>query len=175
MLKKIAIGLAAVIVIILGLAAMQPDTYSVTRTASIKAPPARLIAMIADFNQWKAWSPWEKLDPAMQRTISTPSSGPGASYAWSGNKDVGKGRMDIASVTPDKVVINLEFIEPFASKNLAVFTVTPAGAGSTVVWTMSGPMDVPSKIMGVFVSMDKMIGKDFERGLAQMKALAERP
>jgi hypothetical protein len=174
MFKKIAFGLAAVIVIILGLAAMQPDSYSVTRSASIKAPPDQLIAMIADFNRWRDWSPWEKLDPAMHRTISTPASGPGATYAWTGNKDVGKGRMDIASVTPNQVVINLEFIEPFASRNMTAFTVTPAGDGSKVVWTMSGPMAFPSKIMAVFVSMDRMIGKDFERGLAQMKALAER-
>jgi hypothetical protein len=175
MIKKIAIGLLAVIAIILGLAATKPDTFTVQRTASIKAAPDKLLPLVSDFHNWASWSPWEKLDPNMQRTFTGAASGKGAVYAWKGNADVGQGRMEITDVAaPNKVDIKLDFIDPFESSNTTVFTFTPQGEATVVTWTMSGPMPFISKIMSVFTSMDAMIGPDFEKGLAQMKAVAEK-
>lgn len=175
MLKKILAALLIIVIGILGMAAMKPDTFTVTRTIAIKAPPEKVIGLVADFHNWKGWSPWEALDPNMQRTFSGEPSGKGAVYAWSGNSDVGKGRMEITDLVPaSKVVIKLDFIEPFASSNMTEFTTTPDGDNTNVTWTMSGPMPFVSKIMSVFISMDSMIGKDFEKGLANMKAVAEK-
>lgn len=175
MLKKIALGIIAVVVIILGLAMAQPNSFAVTRHIAIKAPPEKIYPLIADFHQWSAWSPWEHLDPAMKRTFTGAASGAGAVYSWEGNDAVGAGRMEIVSVAPPgKVDIKLDFLKPFPSQNATVFTVQPEGDGSTVVWTMSGPSSFMTKLMGVFVSMDKMIGPDFEKGLANLKAAAEK-
>jgi hypothetical protein len=175
MIRKIAIALSAIIVIILGLAATKPDTFTVQRTASIKAPPEKIQPLISDFHNWASWSPWEKLDPAMQRTYSGAASGTGAVYAWKGNSDVGEGRMEVTRVTvPTQVDIKLDFITPFASSNSTTFALAPQGDGTTVTWTMSGPMPFISRIMSVFMSMDRMIGPDFDKGLAQMKAVAEK-
>jgi uncharacterized protein YndB with AHSA1/START domain len=175
MLKKIAIGVVAILVIILGLAAMKPDTFTVKRVVSIKAPPEKIAPLITDFHQWSSWSPWERLDPAMKRTFSGAASGKGAVYEWEGNKDVGKGRMEIVdAATPVKTVIKLDFLQPFESHNTTEFTMLPQGETTTVSWDMSGPMPFISKIMTVFVSMDAMIGKDFDKGLSNLKAVAEK-
>lgn len=175
MLKKILVALAAVVVVVLGLALAQPDNFQVQRSAVIKAPPEKIIAYLNDFHQWSAWSPWEKLDPNMQRTFSGAASGQGAVYGWSGNGDVGKGRMEIVeNAPPAKVGIKLDFIEPFASHNLTEFTLRPEAGGTLVTWTMKGESAFVTKLMGVFVSMDKVVGKDFEKGLAQLKAVAEK-
>jgi hypothetical protein len=176
MLKKILIGIAVVLAIILGIAAMKPDQFSVVRTAAIKAPPEKIVVLINDFHNWGSWSPWEKLDPNMKRTFSGAANGKGAVYNWEGNKDVGAGRMEITDqVLPGKVVIKLDFLEPFQSSNVTEFTLAPQGDTTTVTWNMSGPMPFASKLMSVFMSMDAMIGKDFEKGLQQMKAVAEKP
>lgn len=175
MLKKIALAVLAIIVIILGMAAMKPDTFSVKRVVSIKAPPEKIAPLLTDFHQWASWSPWEHLDPAMKRTFSGAPSGKGAIYEWEGNKDVGKGRMEILDAsTPAKTVIKLDFLQPFESHNTTEFTLVPQGDMTQVSWDMSGPMPFISKIMSVFASMDSMIGKDFEKGLANMKAAAEK-
>lgn len=175
MLKKIALAVLAIIVIILGMAAMKPDTFSVKRVVSIKAPPEKIAPLLTDFHQWASWSPWEHLDPAMKRTFSGAPSGKGAIYEWEGNKDVGKGRMEILDAsTPAKTVIKLDFLQPFESHNTTEFTLVPQGDMTRVAWDMSGPMPFISKIMSVFASMDSMIGKDFEKGLANMKAAAEK-
>lgn len=178
MLKKIAIGLAvllAIIVVICGLAMTKPDTFTAQRTAVIKAPPEKIMPLISDFHNWVSWSPWEKLDPNMQRTFSGAASGKGAIYNWTGNSDVGQGRMEITDFTPPgKVVIKLDFIVPMESNNVTEFTLTPQGENTLVTWTMNGPMPFMFKIMNVFRSMDSMIGKDFDKGLAQMKAVAEK-
>ncbi len=175
MLKKLVIAVVVILAVILGLAAMQPDTFTVTRSITIKAPPEKIIPLVNDFRNWKSWSPWENLDPNMQRTFSGAASGTGAVYAWQGNSDVGKGRMEITGQElPFKVTVKLEFIEPIASTNITDFALGPKGELTTVNWTMNGPMMFITKIMGVFTSMDKMIGKDFEKGLAQMKAVAEK-
>lgn len=175
MIKKISLGLIVLIVVLIGLAAAQPDRFTVQRSIAIKAPPEKIVGYINDFHNWQAWSPWEKLDPKMQRTFEGAPSGKGAVYAWNGNDDVGQGRMEIIdNATPAKVGIQLEFIRPFASRNSTDFRLQPSGDGTQVSWTMSGPMPFISKLMSLFVSMDKMIGKDFEKGLAQLKAVAEK-
>ena len=175
MLKKLVIAVVVILAVIAGLAAMQPNTFTVTRSITIKAPPEKIIPLVNDFHNWQSWSPWEKLDPNMQRTFSGAASGTGAVYAWQGNSDVGKGRMEITGQElPFKVTVKLDFIEPIASNNITDFALVPKGELTTVNWTMNGPMMFITKIMCVFTSMDKMIGKDFEKGLAQMKAVAEK-
>jgi uncharacterized protein YndB with AHSA1/START domain len=175
MLKKIAIGITAIIVIILGLALAQPNNFTVTRSTTIKAAPEKIYPLINDFHNWSTWSPWEHLDPNMVRTFSGPATGVGAVYGWEGNDQVGAGRMEITgAAAPSKIDIKLDFLKPFESHNTTVFTLEPKGDSTTVVWTMSGPSAFITKLMGVFVSMDKMVGPDFEKGLASMKAVAEK-
>ncbi len=175
MLKKIALGLVVIVAAVLLFALTKPDTFSVERSATIKAPPDKIYPLISDFHQWPQWSPWEKLDPNMKRSHSGAPQGPGAVYAWTGNDDVGEGRMEITGVTaPTQVNIKLDFIKPFAAQNTTVFTLTPQGDSTQVKWVMRGPAPYITKLMTVFVSMDKMIGKDFEAGLSNMKAAAER-
>ena len=175
MLKKLALAVLAIIVVILGMAAMKPDTFSVRRAVSIKAPPEKIAALITDFHQWSSWSPWEKLDPTMKRTFTGAPAGKGAIYEWEGNKDVGKGRMEIVDAgTPAKTVIKLDFLQPFESHNTTEFILVPQGAETQVSWNMTGPMPFITKIMSVFTTMDAMIGKDFDKGLANMKAAAEK-
>lgn len=175
MLKKIALVIVALIAVVLIYAATRPDSFSVQRTATIKAPPEKVFALINDFHNWPAWSPWEKLDPAMKRTHTGANAGQGAVYAWLGNSDVGEGRMEIVeSVPSSRVGIKLDFITPFESKNTTLFTLQSQGDSTQVTWLMQGPAPYVTKLMTVFVSMDKMIGKDFEAGLANMKAAAEK-
>ena len=174
-MKKLFIIAVVIVAAVLGLALTQPDSFTVTRTATIKAPPEKIIGYLNDFHQWPAWSPWEKLDPNMKRTFEGPVSGQGAVYGWSGNDEVGQGRMEITeNAPPSKVAIKLDFIKPFKSTNQTSFTLQPQGDGTLVTWTMTGPSEFITKLMGVFVSMDKMIGKDFEKGLSQLKAVAEK-
>lgn len=173
MLKKIAFALAIVIGAILAYAATKPDTLRVERTATVNAPPEKVFALINDFHNWAAWSPWEKLDPNMTRTHSGAPAGKGAAYAWQGNKDVGKGRMEILESTPSsQIKIQLDFLEPFEAHNITDFTLEPAGGGTKVNWSMHGPNNFMNKLMQVFMDMDAMIGKDFEAGLANMNAAA---
>lgn len=175
MLKKLAIAVIVILAVILGMAAMQPDTFTVTRSITIQAPPEKIIPLVNDFRNWQSWSPWEKLDPEMQRTFSGAASGTGAVYAWQGNRDVGEGRMEITGQElPFKVTVKLEFVEPLPSSNVTEFALVPKGNLTTVNWTMTGPMLFVTKIMSVFTSMDKMVGRDFDKGLAQMKAVAEK-
>jgi uncharacterized protein YndB with AHSA1/START domain len=175
MLKTILIVIVVLIAGVLAFALTKPDTFTVQRTASIKAPPEKIFAVLNDFHRWPEWSPWEKLDPAMKRTQSGATSGKGAVYAWEGNSKVGAGRMEILDAAPpSKVEIKLDFIRPFEGHNTNTFTVQPQGDATQVNWTMTGPTPYVSKLMQVFVSMDSMIGKDFESGLANLKAIAEK-
>ena len=177
MFTTIAVVLIAIVVIVaavLALAASRPDTFQVQRSTTIKAPPDKIFPLINDFQRWGGWSPWEKMDPAMARRHSGASSGPGAVYEWEGNKKVGQGRMEIVESTPPrKVAIRLDFLKPFEAHNTTEFTLEPKGESTGVTWTMHGPAPFISKLMTVFVSMDRMVGKDFETGLANMKAIAE--
>ena len=174
MLRTLAIIAALVIAGILIYAATKPDHFSLERTAHIKAPPDKVFALIDDFHKWTAWSPYEKKDPAMKRSFSGAESGQGAGYAWDGDKNVGKGQMKILESTPpSKITIKLDFIEPFEAHNTAEFVLTPEADGTAVTWAIHGPQPYLSKIMCIFFDMDKMIGTDFEAGLADLKTLAE--
>lgn len=175
MLKIIAIVVVVLIAAVLGLATTKPDTFRVQRATSIKAPPEKVFALINDFHNWGQWSPWEKLDPALNRTYSGPASGKGAVYEWTGNSKVGAGRMEITEPTPSsKILIKLDFIKPFEGHNMADFTLEPQGDTTNLSWAMYGPTPFVSKVMQVFISMDSLIGKDFEAGLANLKAAAEK-
>lgn len=174
MLKVILLALAAIVVIILALAAFQPAEFRVSRSATIAAPASAIFAEINDFHHWQAWSPWEKLDPAMKRTFEGPASGIGAIYGWEGNKKVGSGRMTIAASRPsDLIRIRLEFLKPWESQCVTEFTLVPQGSATVLTWSMSGPNKFIGKLMCVFMSMDKMIGGDYEKGLASLKSLVE--
>jgi hypothetical protein len=171
--------IAIVIVVLFGgllaFAAMKPNTFSVRRATTIKAPAATIFANIADFRRWSAWSPWEKLDPALKRTYSGAADGKGAVYTWEGNGNVGAGRMEITDTSPaSRVTIRLDFFRPFKGTNTAEFNLTPAGDATDVSWSMHGPLHFIPKVMSVFISMDRMIGKSFEEGLANLKAAAEK-
>lgn len=175
MIKKIAIAIVVLIAGVLLFATTKPDTFTVQRSATIKAPPEKIFAVLNDFHRWTDWSPWEKLDPAMKRTLGGPANGKGATYAWEGNSKAGAGRMEIIeSAPPSRVGIQLDFIKPFEGHNRTEFTLTPQGDSTQVNWSMSGPTPFVSKLMQVFVSLDTMIGKDFEEGLANLTALSEK-
>ena len=174
MIKTIFIVVALAIVALLAYAATRPDSFRLERQTVIKAPPEKIFANLVDFNKWGAWSPWEKLDPQMKRTHSGAGSGKGASYAWAGDK-VGAGSMEILDATPSSSVkIKLDFTKPFEAHNLVDFTLVPQGDSTQVTWAMYGPMAFINKLFGVFMSMDKMVGKDFEAGLADLKAVSEK-
>ena len=175
MLKTIAIVVVVAIVATLVYAATRPDNFRVQRSTSIKAPPEKIFALINDFHRWDSWSPWEKMDPAMKRTYSGAASGKGTMYAWQGNSKVGEGRMEIADASPpSKVTIKLDFVKPIEGHNTAEFTLEPKGGSTNVTWLMYGPSAYIAKVIGIFVSMDKMIGDDFEAGLANLKSVAEK-
>jgi len=173
MLKKIAVGVIAILVIVLGLAATKPNEFTITRSATIKVPPEKIIPLIADFHQWSQWSYWETLDPAMVRTFEGPASGKGAVYAWKGNSKVGEGRMEVLDVQTASVLVKLDFKTPMESNNMTEFVLTPDGDATKVTWNMKGPMPFISKIIAVFMDMDRMVGPGFEKGLAGMKKAAE--
>jgi hypothetical protein len=176
MLKGIGFVVILSIAAILIVALTKPSTFRVERSVTINASPEKVAGLINDFHQWDAWSPWAKLDPTMKTTYSGPATGPGAIYEWEGNSKVGKGRMEILSTDPTKTSIKLDFLKPFESHNISDFVLEPQGTGTRVNWIMYGPMEYfPGKIMSVFTSMNKMIGPDFEKGLASMKAAAEHP
>jgi len=175
MFKMIVIVVVVLIGAVLGLAITKPDTFRIERSATIKAPPEKVYLLINDFHQWPQWSPWERMDPAMQRNHDGARSGVGATYAWEGNKKVGRGRMEIVdSSAPSKVTIKLDFLAPFEAHNTAEFVLTTQGDATTVTWAMTGPNMFLGKVMSVFTSMDSMVGKDFESGLANLKAIAEK-
>ena len=147
------------------------NTYTVERQALIPAPPARVYAALADFHDWPNWSPWEGLDPDMTRTFSGADAGVGAVYEWKGNRKAGEGRMEIvAAEEPSGVTLALDFLKPFKSSSPTRFQLEPDGDGTRVTWTMQGPKTFVTRVMGIFTSMDKLIGKDFEKGLSQLEA-----
>ena len=175
MIKIILIVLAVAIAAVLILAATKPDVFRVQRATSIKAPPDKVFGFINDFKRWDGWSPWEKKDPAMKRSFGATTSGKGATYAWEGNKDVGQGSMEITQSTPSSAIkLKLDFLKPFEAHNVVDFTLEPKGDTTQVTWTMAGPTPYFAKIFHVFMDMDSMVGKDFETGLANLKAVAEK-
>jgi Polyketide cyclase / dehydrase and lipid transport len=171
----IAAVLAIAIAILLILAAIKPDTFTVQRSTAVKAPPETIFPLINDFHQWGTWSPYETKDPAMKRSYSGTASGNGAVYAWEGNRNVGSGRMEILDTTvPSKIVIKLDFFTPFEGHNTAEFIMLPQGDVTNVTWLMHGPVPFMAKIMHVLMNIDRMVGKDFEIGLANLKRLTEK-
>ena len=174
-MQIIILLLVVLIVAVLLYAATRPNSFLVQRSTRINAPPQAVWPLLTDFHRWPEWSPWEKLDPAMQRTHSGNAQGVGAIYEWNGNNKVGAGRMEITNAEAhSKVNMKLDFLRPFKSSNVAEYTLANQGGATEVTWTMSGPATFITKLMGVFVSMDKMVGKDFEEGLAKMKTVAEK-
>ena len=174
MLKKIALTVVVLLAILAIVIATRPAEYRVSRSQSIDAPANGVYAQVADFHRWKAWSPWEKLDPSMQTEYAGEAGTPGASYAWKGNDKVGEGRMTIIDARPGQLIaIKLEFIKPFASVATTRFDFTPQGGTTQVTWTMDGHNDFAGKAFSLVMDMDKMVGGDFERGLSQLKTVAE--
>jgi Polyketide cyclase / dehydrase and lipid transport len=175
-LKWSLAAIAAVIAVFLIVVALQPSDFKVERSATMRAPAPAAFAQVNDFQNWKAWSPWEKIDPALKRQYEGPKAGTGAVYAWQGNNDVGEGRMTITDSKPgEHVRIKLEFFKPFAATNTAEFSFKPVAPDSTAVtWTMTGRNNFLSKAICLFVDMDKMVGGMFEQGLTQMKTVIER-
>ena len=174
MLKKIAYSFIALVAVLLLYAATKPDTFHVQRSISIQAPPEKIFAILNDFHQSASWSPYEKKDPAMKRAFSGPESGKGAVYQFDGNKEVGKGRLTITDTTPSsKVVIALEMLEPFEAHNVVEYTLGAKGGSTDVTWAIHGQQPYLGKVMSLFIDCDKMIGKDFEVGLANLKAVSE--
>jgi Polyketide cyclase / dehydrase and lipid transport len=178
LLLQIALIVVAILVVavaaVLLIAALKPDAFRIQRSATFKAPPDKIFPHINDFHQWGAWSPWEKMDPALKRTYSGAANGQGAVYEWEGNKQVGKGRMEITESSPlSKMTIKLDFLKPFEAHNTAEFALQSQSGSTNVTWTMHGRQPFLLKVMSLFFSMDKMVGKDFESGLANLKTLAE--
>jgi uncharacterized protein YndB with AHSA1/START domain len=175
MIKTITLVVVLLIAALLIYAATRPDSFRIQRSTTIKAPPEKIFPLINDFEGWRTWSPWENLDPALKRSYSGPKSGKGAVYAWEGNNDVGHGRMEIdESSAPSRIVIKLDFLKPFEAHNIAEYTLAKQGDATNVTWAMHGPSPYLAKLLGVFCSMDSMVGSKFEEGLANLKALAEK-
>src|SRR5271154_6432193 len=173
----IAAVLAIAIAMVLLLASTKPATFTVRRSAVMQAPAETIFPLINNFHQWANWSPWENKDSAMKRSYSGAESGRGAVYAWDGNKNVGSGRMEILDASsPSKITIKLDFFKPFEGHNTAEFTFVRErdAAATNVIWVMQGPSSFMSKVMQVFMDLDKMIGRDFEAGLANLKTLTEK-
>lgn len=178
-MKSVGIALGVVGVLLGGFllfVASKPNSFSIERSMEIQAPPEDVFALINDFHMWSQWSPWEKLDPAMKKTFSGSEKGAGSEYAWAGNKKVGEGKMEIIEAqAPSKVTMKIDFLKPFEAHNVTEFTIVSSdGQTSTVTWKMSGPNPFMMKAVGVFMNMDKVVGKDFETGLTNLKALAEK-
>ena len=170
----IAIAVPAVLIGFLAFVASRPATFRIERSALINARPETVFGFIDDFHRWAAWSPWEKLDPDMARTYEGPANGKGAIYGWKGGPKAGEGRMEILDApAASKVKIKLDFIKPFPANNTAEFTLAPDGAGTKLTWAMYGGRPFMVKLMGLAFDMDKLVGNDFEKGLADLKAAAE--
>ena len=174
MLWKILIALVVIVVGLVGVITLQPARYRVSRSTTIAAPAPVVFAQVNDFHKWSAWSPWEKIDPAMKRTYEGPPAGVGASYAWVGTREVGEGRMTIVESRPgDLIHVKLEFVKPFAGTSVAEFSFKPDGERTLVTWSMTGDKNFIAKAIHLVMSMDRMIGDQFDKGLAAMKTVAE--
>jgi len=171
----IGIVVVAAIAAVLIIAATRPDVFRVQRSTTIAAPADKIFPHLVDYQRWPAWSPYEKKDPAMKRTFSGPATGPGAIYEWDGDKNVGKGRIEVTEVLPNaRLVFNLDMLKPFEAHNKGEFTLEPQGGGTRVTWAMYGPAPYFTKLMQVFCNMDRMVGGDFDKGLADLKAVSEK-
>lgn len=176
-MTKLLIAVAVLLLLVVAFAvivALRPAEFRITRNATFAAPATAIFPHINDFHQWRDWSPWEKIDPDLNRTYDGPAAGTGSKYAWVGNKQVGEGRMTITESRPSELIrINLEFLKPFAATNTTEFSFQPQGDQTLVTWTMTGRNNFMTKAFCLFMNMDKMVGRDFEKGLSQLKAVVE--
>jgi hypothetical protein len=173
-MKKVLGFLLVVVVLFLGFVATRPNSVHVERSATIGAAPEAVFPLVDDFHEWAKWSPWDSRDPQMKKTYTGPESGVGAVYHWSGNDKVGEGQMTLTeALPPSRIGIDLAFIKPFEGHSKTAFTLAPDGAGTRVTWAMDTEEKFVGKVMGVFMNMDKMVGPDFEAGLANLKRVAE--
>ncbi|MBN8550845.1 MAG: SRPBCC family protein [Deltaproteobacteria bacterium] len=176
MLKKIVGLLALLILVFCVVAAMQPDDFRYSRSTVISSPPAPIFEIVNTQSKWEAWSPWAKIDPQMQKTLSGPAAGVGSKYTWSGNSEVGEGSSTIVESVPnERIAMKLEFVRPFSGVNDVYFTLEPQGNETKVTWTMAGKNTFLSKAVGLLMNCEKMLGEQFDTGLAQLKALVEKP
>ncbi len=174
MLKIILILIPIVVIAFIIVIALRPADFSIMRSAAIAATPGVVFAQVNDFHNWEAWSPWAKIDPNAKNTFAGPASGAGAAFSWSGNKQVGAGHMLITESLPYELIkIKLDFIRPFKATNVAVFTFKPEDDQTVVTWTMSGQNNFFAKAFSLFINCDKMVGGDFEKGLAQLNSVAQ--
>jgi hypothetical protein len=177
MLKTLAIIGVVIVVAIAGIllyAATKPDSFRVQRVVLINAPSDKVFPLINDIKAWTAWSPYEKKDPAMKRTYGAVTAGKGATYAWDGDKNVGQGSIEIVESGPRKILLKLDFLKPFEAHNMGEFVLEPKGDSTSVTWAIYGPSPYMSKVIGTFMNIDDLIGRDFEKGLADLKAAAEK-
>jgi len=174
MVKKLLLALLAIVAVFALYVASRPSAFRIERSAAIAAPPAIVYAQLVDFHRWSAWSPWSHLDPHMSVQYGGASSGQGSVYEWSGNDKVGQGRMTMVDArAPEEIGVKLEFMKPWSQTNQTRFLLKPEAGGTRVVWSMSGENDFVGKAFGVFMNMDKMVGGDFEKGLASLRLVAE--
>jgi len=177
MLKIAGLVVLVLVAVILIIPAFRPDTFRVQRAATMKAPPEKIAANLSDFHAWTAWSPWERMDPAMKRTYAGAPKGQGATYTWESSK-VGQGGMTMTDVTASRVALDLDFVKPFEAHNKVEFNLAPrkeaAGSSTEVIWSMTGPVPYFFRLLHLFMDMDSMVGKDFEAGLANLKAVVEK-
>lgn len=174
MIVKTLVVIAALVVVLAAIVAMQPAEFRIARTATIAAPAPAVFAQVNDFRNWDAWSPWAKLDPAMKKAYTGAPAGTGAIYTWNGNNEVGEGRTTITESRPNDLVrIKLEFVRPFAATNDVEFTFKPEGERTAVTWSMTGRNNFMAKAVGLVMNMDRMVGGQFDQGLAQLKSVAE--
>jgi uncharacterized protein YndB with AHSA1/START domain len=175
MLLYILLGITALVVLFVIIVAMQPSQFEVKRSTTITAPPATVFPLVNNLRMWALWSPWENLDPQMEKTFEGTGEGPGSSYAWNGNDKVGEGRNTILDIKQDKFIhMRLDFVRPFKASNDVKFTFEPSGSSTNVNWSMTGHNGFIGKAFCMFMNMDKMVGTDFEKDLAAMKAEAEK-
>jgi Polyketide cyclase / dehydrase and lipid transport len=174
LLRKILLGLATLLVVLVAIIIVQPSEYRVSRTLTMAAPPQDVFAQLNDFHRWEAWSPWAKLDPKAKVSFDGPAAGKGAVFAWSGNSKVGEGRMTLVESTPDSLVrARTDFVKPFVGSSYSEFVLRPEGDGTAVSWNMFGENDFIGKAMCLVISMDKVLGGEMEKGLASIKELVE--
>ncbi len=175
MVKLMLIVVALLLAALMFYVATRPAHFRIQRSMRIAAPREKLFAYVADLHNFDAWSPWSPLDPAMRKTHSGAASGIGAGYEWEGNKNVGHGRMEIIeAVSPERVLIKLDFLKPFEAHNMAEYLLVESGGATEFTWAMYGPNNFLSKVMGLFFNMDRMVGAQFEQGLRALKTVAER-
>ena len=166
--------LIAIVALLAVVVSMQPAEFRISRSTKITAPPEAVFAQVNDLHKWEAWSPWAKMDPNAKMTFEGPAAGKGAAYTWAGNSKVGEGKMAITDSKPSELVVfQLDFLKPMKATNVAEFTFKPEGDQTMVTWTMTGTNGFVGKAFGLVVNCDKMVGGEFEKGLASMKSLVE--